>query len=154
MGVSGCGKSTIGAGLARALGGTFLDGDDYHPQTNIDHMASGRPLTDDMRWPWLDQLAAVVNAQRVAAPVVFACSALKRSHRDGLRQRIDGLKIGYLDAPYDVVARRLAQRRGHYMPASLLDSQFDALEVPQNPTVAVSIEQSVDDIVAALWRAI
>lgn len=154
MGVSGCGKSTIGAGLATALGGTFLDGDDYHPQSNVDHMASGKPLTDDMRWPWLDQLAAAVNAQRAVGPVVFACSALKRSYRDHLQRCIDGLKIGYLDAPYDVVARRLAQRRGHYMPASLLDSQFAALEVPQNPTVAVSIDQSVADIVAALRRAI
>ena len=154
MGVSGCGKSTIGAELADALGGVFLDGDDYQPQSNVAHMASGKPLTDDMRWPWLDQLADAVNAQRAATPVVFACSALKRSYRDHLRQRIDDLKIGYLDAPYDVVAGRLAQRTDHYMPASLLDSQFAALEMPQNPTATVSIDQPIADIVTALKRLV
>ncbi len=150
MGVSGCGKSTIGAGLATAWGGTFLDGDDYHPQVNVDHMASGQALTDDMRWPWLDDLAQAVNAQRQKGVTVFACSALRKKYRDYLRAAIPELKVAYLDAPYDVVAARLSQRTDHYMPASLLDSQFAALEVPQNPTRTVSIDQPIEDIIAAL----
>lgn len=150
MGVSGCGKSTIGAGLASALGGNFLDGDDYHPQANVDRMASGQPLTDDMRWPWLDQLAAAVNDQRQTGVTVFACSALRQSYREYLRAAIPALKIAYLDAPYDVVSARLSQRTDHYMPASLLDSQFATLEVPQNPTKSVSIDQPIADIIATL----
>lgn len=150
MGVSGCGKSTIGAGLADALGGAFLDGDDYHPQGNVDHMAAGRPLTDAMRWPWLDSLALAVNAARQDRIVVFACSALKQCYRQHLQGAIADLKIAYLDAPRDVVGRRIAQRHGHYMPASLLASQYATLEVPQNPAVAVSIDQPVADIIAAL----
>jgi carbohydrate kinase (thermoresistant glucokinase family) len=154
MGVSGCGKSTIGAGLAGALGGVFLDGDDCHPQSNVDHMAAGRPLTDDMRWPWLDQLAAAVNAKREQAVTVFACSALRKNYRDHLRAAIPDLKVVYLDASYEVVAARLAKRKGHYMPAALLDSQFATLEVPLNPTASISIDQPVADIVLALRRLV
>ncbi|MCK0096103.1 gluconokinase [Yoonia sp. F2084L] len=150
MGVSGCGKSTVGAALAAALGGVFVDGDDYHPQTNVDHMAAGYPLTDDMRWPWLDELAVAVNVQRQRSVTVFACSALKKSYRDHLRTAIPDLKVAYLDAPYAVVAARLSQRQGHYMPASLLDNQFATLEVPQNATTTASIDQPVAQIVAAL----
>ncbi len=84
MGVSGSGKSTIGAALADAIGGIFLDGDDYHPQTNIDHMAAGKPLTDDMRWPWLDTLASAVQKARSDQVTVFACSALKKTYRERL----------------------------------------------------------------------
>lgn len=154
MGVSGCGKSTIGSGLAAALGGVFLDGDDYHPQSNVDHMAAGHPLTDDMRWPWLDKLAAAVNVQRVDAITVFACSALRKSYRDHLRTAIPDLKIAYLDAPYDVVAARLAERSGHYMPASLLGSQYATLEVPAQATATVSIDQPIAEILEALRRLV
>jgi carbohydrate kinase (thermoresistant glucokinase family) len=150
MGVSGAGKSTIAQGLADALGGVYLDGDDYHPQNNVDHMAAGHPLTDDMRWPWLDILAGAVNASRVERVTVFACSALKRSYRDHLRTAIPDLQIAYLDAPYGVVSARMAARENHYMPTSLLDSQFAALEVPQTPAISVSIDQPVPDIIAAL----
>jgi carbohydrate kinase (thermoresistant glucokinase family) len=154
MGVSGCGKSTIGAELAQALGGVFLDGDDYHPECNVAHMAAGHPLTDAMRWPWLDRLAQAVNAQRQGQLVVFACSALKRSYRDYLRAAIPGLRIAYLDAPRDVVAARLAQRANHFMPPALLDSQFAALEVPEHPDATASIDQPVAAIVAALARLV
>ena len=116
MGVSGCGKSTLGAGLAKSIGGIFLDGDDYHPPANVAHMAAGHPLTDAMRWPWLDTLAQAVQAKRANHTIVFACSALKKSYRDHLRAAIPGLKIAYLDAPFHIVAARLAARQGHYMP--------------------------------------
>lgn len=154
MGVSGCGKSTVGAGLATAIGGRFLDGDDYHPPQNVAHMAAGQPLTDAMRWPWLDTLAQAVQAARKDGPVVFACSALRKPYRDHLRAAIPDLRIAYLDAPRDVVMARLAQRQGHYMPASLLDSQYATLEPPQNPTIAVRIDQPVAAIIAALERIV
>jgi gluconokinase len=154
MGVSGCGKSTIGAGLAQAIGGVFLDGDDFHPPENVDRMAAGQPLTDAMRWPWLDRLAEAVQAARADQVTVFACSALKSSYRDHLRAAIPGLKIAYLDAPREVVAARLATRQGHYMPASLLDSQYQTLEIPRRPTVAVRIDQPVAAIIAALEQII
>ena len=150
MGVSGCGKSTIGAGLAKELGGVFLDGDDFHPAENVAHMAAGQPLTDDMRWPWLSNLADAVNAERENAITVFACSALRKSYRDHLRAAIPQLKIAYLDAPHDVVSARLQKRTDHYMPPSLLDSQYAALEAPKNPTVTATIDQPVADIIAAL----
>ena len=111
MGVTGCGKSTVGDAFAEALGGRFLDGDDYHPQSNVDHMAAGQPLTDEMRWPWLELLAAAVNASRETADTVLACSALRRTYRNFLRQRIPELNIVYLDAPRDVVAARMAARQ-------------------------------------------
>ncbi|SFR31686.1 gluconokinase [Yoonia tamlensis] len=150
MGVSGAGKSTIAQGLADALGGVYLDGDDYHPQSNVEHMAAGKPLTDDMRWPWLDILAGAVNASRSEHITVFACSALTRAYRDHLRAAIPDLQVAYLDAPYEVVSARMAARENHYMPVSLLDSQFAALEVPRNPAVTVSIDQPVPAIIAAL----
>lgn len=150
MGVSGAGKSTIGADLAAAIGGTFLDGDDYHPQGNMDHMAAGHPLTDAMRWPWLDALAAAVNAARSTRPVVFACSALKRRYRDHLRQAIPGLKLVYLDAPQHIVAARVASRKHAYMPASLLDSQYATLEPPNAPDAVVSVDRPIPAIIADL----
>lgn len=149
MGVSGCGKSSVGAGLAAALGGVFLDGDDYHPPENVAHMAAGQPLTDAMRWPWLDRLAAAVTERRAHDVTVFACSALKRSYRNHLRAAIGGLQIIYLDAPQSLVAARLAARKGHFMPPALLDSQFAALEVPER-AIRVSIDQPVAGIVAAI----
>lgn len=152
MGVSGCGKSTIGAGLAEALGGAFLDGDDFHPQANVDHMAAGEPLTDQMRWPWLDRLAGAVNDQRQATVTVFACSALRQSYRDYLGAAILNLRIVYLDAPYEVVSAQLAKRTDHYMPQTLLDSQYATLEVPAKTDATVSIDQPVARIIATLRR--
>jgi carbohydrate kinase (thermoresistant glucokinase family) len=150
MGVSGAGKSTIAKGLADALGGVYLDGDDFHPKSNVEHMAAGQALTDEMRWPWLDILGAAVNVSRDSRVTVFACSALKRSYRDHLRTAIPDLQVAYLDAPYEVVSARLSARENHYMPSSLLDSQFAALEVPRTPAISVSIDQPVSDIIAAL----
>ena len=151
MGVSGAGKSTVGRALAVALGAVFLDGDDYHPPENVAHMAAGHPLTDAMRWPWLDTLAAAVQRARTGSPVVFACSALKRSYRDHLRAAIPGLQVVYLDAPRTLVADRLALRQGHFMPKALLDSQFAALEIPAHG-ISVGIDQPVAGIVESLVR--
>lgn len=150
MGVSGSGKSTIGTGLAIALGGVFLDGDDYHPQANIDHMTAGHPLTDAMRWPWLNALAEAVNAKRQDQITVFACSALKKSYRDHLRGTIAGLRIAYLDAPQDIVSARIATRQHDYMPTTLLDSQYATLEVPVAPSITVRVDQPVDRIINTL----
>ena len=154
MGVSGCGKSTVGQALSDALGGVFVEGDDYHPQSNIDHMAAGLPLTDAMRWPWLDRLAEAVNDQRQRSVTVFGCSALRKSYRDRLRAAIPDLKVAYLEAPQDVLATRLAKREGHYMPASLLASQYDTLEVPENATVATSANQPIAQIIQIFKSAI
>ena len=150
MGVSGCGKSTVGAAFADAIGGRFLDGDDYHPQSNVDHMAAGRPLTDEMRWPWLELLAGAVNTARESTAAVFACSALRRSYRNFLRQRVPELQVIYLDAPRDVVAARLSARSDHFMPPSLLDSQFATLEEPQTCVLRLPITQPIDEMITAL----
>ena len=154
MGVSGCGKSTVGAALADALGGRFLDGDDYHPQSNIDHMAAGQPLTDDMRWPWLAILAEAVNETRQKTDAVFACSALRSAYRDFLRQKVTDLQIVYLDAPRDLLLSRLGGRSDHFMPSSLLDSQLATLERPQHPFATISVDQPmtamIDDLLGRL----
>ncbi|MEO1641255.1 MAG: gluconokinase [Pseudomonadota bacterium] len=144
MGVSGCGKSTVGAALAKAMEGVFLDGDDYHPPENRAHMAAGQPLNDAMRWPWLDTLAAAVTAQRVARPTVFACSALKRSYRSYLGDRLPDLQIIYLQIAKDVVENRVRSRQDHFMPVSLVDSQFATLEVPTAPAIIVEAAWPVD----------
>lgn len=154
MGVSGCGKSTVGAAFAHAIGGRFLDGDDYHPQGNVDHMAAGKPLTDDMRWPWLTLLSQAVNTARETEDTVFACSALRRAYRNFLRQRIPALEVIYLDAPQDVVGARMAARTDHFMPASLLDSQLATLEKPATTFASLRIDQPIDEMVAALVRRI
>jgi gluconokinase len=131
MGVSGAGKSLIGAAFAGELGFEFADGDDYHPPENVKRMAAGIPLTDEDRAGWLRALAARIREARDAGDgLVVACSALKRSYRDVLRQAAPDLRVVFLDGPRTLIARRLGTRRGHYMPASLLDSQFAALEEP------------------------
>lgn len=135
MGVSGCGKTTLGAALAGALGAAFVDADDLHPPANRAKMAAGVALTDADRWPWLDRVAA---ALRDRAPVVAACSALRRSHRDRLRQA-GGVRFLHLAAPREVIAARLAARQGHFMPATLLDSQYATLE-PPGPGEAVTLD--------------
>jgi len=150
MGVSGSGKSTVGKALAQQIGGAFLDGDNYHPQSNVDHMAQGQPLTDAMRWPWLDQLAQAVNVARQDTLTVFACSALRKSYRDYLRATIPDLRVIYLDAPQHIIAQRLNERRDHFMPATMLESQYATLEPLQNPTASVSVDQSIEKIVKTL----
>ncbi len=132
MGVSGCGKSTIGSALAGALGRPFVEGDALHPPENVARMAAGVPLTDADRAGWLDALAArLAEARSSGQPVVMSCSALKRSYRDRLRAAEPALQLLHLQGAAAELERRLQQRSGHYMPASLLPSQLATLEPTQ-----------------------
>ena len=150
MGVTGAGKTTIGKLLAQRLGCEFLDGDDFHPQENVAKMASGQPLTDDDRRPWLERLNAELRGRRQA---VLACSALKQSYRDILARDLPRCRFVFLSGRIELIRSRLGERRHRYMPASLLESQFAALEPPQN-AIAVDVgrppERCVEDILAAL----
>ncbi len=131
MGVSGCGKSLIGEGLARALDIEFVEGDAYHPPENVARMAAGIPLTDADRQGWLTALATrIADAKRTGGGLVVSCSALKRAYRDLLRVGAADIRFIYLKGSRDVIAGRLAIRKGHFMPVSLLDSQFATLEEP------------------------
>ena len=153
MGVSGSGKSLIGAGLARALGLTFVEGDDYHPAENVERMSLGVPLTDDDRAGWLRALAARIGeAKDAGTGLVMTCSALKRSYRDVLRAGASELRFVFLRGPRELIAARLAGRRGHFMPPSLLDSQFATLEEPLSDegTWVCDISESPKDLVADL----
>jgi gluconokinase len=148
MGVSGCGKSSVGEGLAARLGIPYRDGDDLHPAANVDKMRAGVPLTDDDRWPWLDRVAQVLADD---APVIVGCSALRRAYRDRLRAGAGGqVQFIHLTGNRDVIAGRMAARTDHYMPPSLLDSQFAALEAPgPDEALAIDIDQPLDAIISA-----
>lgn len=157
MGVSGCGKSTVGRALAQALGRAYVEGDELHPPRNVALMAAGTPLTDDDRAGWLDAVAQRLVDEAARTPgVVVSCSALKRAYRNRLRAAAPGMKFVYLHGPLALLQQRLAQRKGHYMPASLLQSQLDALQPPTADEAALAFEISpgperiVRDVVAAL----
>jgi gluconokinase len=156
MGVSGCGKSTIGALLAAHLRWEFEDADWFHPASNIDKMNSGIPLTDEDRWPWLDAVAASIDTtRRSGGHAVVACSALKRSYRDILIGKHPDVRLVYLKGDETLIARRMAVRHEHFMPRSLLHSQFKALEEPgpgENPII-VSIEPQPREIVTRILSA-
>ena len=151
MGVSGCGKSLIGAMLAKALGGKFDDGDDFHPPANKAKMSQKIPLTDEDRWPWLSNLREHILATRSHASWhVVACSALKRTYRDLLRgdDTQKELQFIYLKGSRELIASRLNARRGHFFKPELLDSQFAALEEPAvDEAIAVDISGSPEEIV-------
>lgn len=137
MGVSGCGKSSLGAALAERLGLPFHEGDTLHPPANVEKMRSGTPLSDDDRWPWLDQVANVLRDEGAA---VVSCSALRRRYRDHIRSRAGGLvQFIHLAGSRNLLASRMAARPGHYMPVSLLDSQLATLE-PPGPDEALTID--------------
>jgi gluconokinase len=136
MGVSGSGKTTIGRQLAARLGCEFLDGDDFHPTANVAKMAAGTPLTDEDRWPWLARLNALVRERATRGErVVLACSGLKGSHRARLMQDLTRCELVFLQGSIDLIRSRLATREHRYMPAALLESQFAALEPPQDAIV-------------------
>jgi gluconokinase len=157
MGVSGSGKSTIGEGLAARLGFTFEDGDRFHPASNVAKMSAGIPLTDEDRWPWLRAIADEIDRVCGAGGhVVIACSALKRAYRDILVHGRSDVRIVFLQGTQPLIASRLAERKGHFMPPGLLESQFKTLEPPgadENPvtvSIGAPVEKIVDDIVRRL----
>jgi gluconokinase len=154
MGVSGSGKSTVGAALAARQGLPFLDADDFHPASNVAKMSRGIPLTDRDRWPWLAALGAAMREQAGwSGGVVAACSALKRKYRERLVEQV-GQPVRYLllDGDRETLLERVRRRQDHYMPASLLDSQLADLERPDadEPVWTVSIDDGVDAIVEDL----
>jgi gluconokinase len=153
MGVSGCGKSTIGTQLAIQLHWEFEDGDWFHPSRNVDKMQHGIPLTDEDRAPWLIAIADFIDTTRNAGRhAVIACSALKRRYRAVIIGNRPDVRLIYLKGDMELIARRIAARHEHFMPQSLLQSQFDALEEPgpdENPIVA-SIEPHPREIVAKI----
>jgi gluconokinase len=131
MGVSGAGKTSLGRALAEALGVEFLEGDAFHPASNVAKMSRGEPLDDADRWPWLDRLASeLARAAADGRGLVLTCSALKRAYRDRLRAGAPGLRLVFLKGDKALIRTRLVSRRGHFMPPGLLDSQFAALEEP------------------------
>lgn len=164
MGVTGTGKSTVGALVADDLGVDLIEGDSYHPPANIEKMSSGRPLTDDDRRPWLEKLAGLVAAERAAGrTAVLACSALRRAYRDILRGDIpaDEVFFVHLHADFDVLDARMRSRE-HFMPPALLQSQFDTLEPLESDEagvvvdVALPVDEVMDRVREALeaWRSI
>ncbi len=147
MGVSGSGKSTVGAALAQRLGVPFADADDLHPAANIVKMTAGEALDDDDRFPWLEAIGGWLAAHGDGG--VMSCSALKRKYRDQLRHHVPHLAFLHLAGTHEVIARRQASRPGHFMPASLLTSQFRTLEPlqPDEHGVVIDVDQSIDAIV-------
>ena len=147
MGVSGSGKTTIGEALAREMGWTYLDADEFHPQANIEKMAAGIPLQDADRWPWLEKMnARLLEMERQEHSVVLGCSALKQAYRDRLARNIKNLKTVYLKGDFDLIHQRVTGRKHRYMPASLLQSQFDTLEPPKDAIevdIAAPVKASV-----------
>ena len=154
MGVSGAGKTTVGAALAEALGSVFLDADDFHPPQNVAKMASGTPLTDDDRWPWLDRLnGELLKHEAKTGDAVLACSALKAVYRSRLTEGLTQAKMVYLSASFEAIAERVATRKHKYMPASLLESQFRTLEPPSGALeidATLPVDEGVGRMVAGL----
>jgi gluconokinase len=152
MGVSGSGKTTVAKGIAKRMNWEYAEGDDFHPQANVEKMRSGIPLTDEDRWPWLGHIGDWISEQvQAGRSAVVTCSALRRAYRDLLREGRPAVRFCHVDEPQEVIADRLAKRKGHYMPASLLASQFAILErlQPDEPGVTVSGEGSEEEVLQA-----
>lgn len=151
MGVSGAGKTSIAQLLAQRLGCAFVEGDRLHPEANVEKMAKGIPLTDEDRWPWLDLVGGELAAARLRGEsIVVTCSALKKVYRERLRKASGGsLNFVFLTGAAEVLEKRMGERKGHFMPASLLQSQLATLESPANEegVVTVDIDASVETIV-------
>jgi gluconokinase len=157
MGVSGSGKTTVAHGIAAATGLLFAEADDFHSRANVDKMSAGTPLDDDDRWPWLHDLAAWM-AERAAEgrSTVIACSALRRAYRDVLAAGPPTLDFVHLDGNVEVIRDRMSSRAGHYMPASLLDSQVATLEPLQPDESGIELDVSLppDELVAQAVRGL
>jgi len=159
MGVSATGKTAVGERLAERLGVDFLEGDSLHPEANIEKMSSGIPLTDDDRWPWLRAIADLIaEHRRRGRSMVVTCSALRRSYRDVLRSGApdEDLFFLHLHAPFDVLEKRMAHRTKHFMPTSLLQSQFDTLEPLDDDELGAEVDVSppLDEVVDEAEAAI
>jgi carbohydrate kinase (thermoresistant glucokinase family) len=154
MGVSGCGKTTVGSAIARRMNATFLDADDFHPEANVARMRTGTPLNDEDRAPWL---AALNHELRTRSEqnelVVLACSALKKKYRVAIGAGLSQAHWIFLDGSLELIAARIRERPNHYMPESLLHSQFDALERPDN-AITISIELTPSEQVEAALYAV
>lgn len=155
MGVSGAGKSTVGALLAARLGLRFADADEFHPAANIAKMSRGEPLTDEDRWPWLDAIGAWLDAQGPAGGVV-TCSALRRVYRDRLLAPRPAVRLLHLHGEPALIAARQAARPGHFMPASLMASQFATLEAPapEEGAITLSVLPPPDAVLRAALAAL
>jgi gluconokinase len=155
MGVTSSGKTTVAKTLAERRGWAFQEGDSLHPEANVAKMATGTPLTDEDRWPWLDRVAAWIDEKRRAGQSgVITCSMLKRAYRDKVVGGKDDVRVMFLKGDKQVIADRMAKRKGHYMPTSLLDSQIDTLEppTPDERPLVVDIEGSIDQMIAQAER--
>ncbi len=155
MGVSGCGKSTVGELLGRHFDWPFRDGDSFHSAANVAKMHAGIPLTDEDRWPWLASIAAwIAELRGQGKHGIIACSALKRVYRNALRDGHNDVRFVFLEGSMELIAARLAKRKNHYMPSSLLASQFATLEplgADENP-ITVSIDQEPEEIAGDALR--
>ena len=157
MGVSGVGKSTVAKGLSTLLGWTFAEGDAFHPEANVAKMASGHPLTDDDRWPWLRSIGDWMSEEIAASRSgVVTCSALRRVYRDLLREGRPEVVFCHLVAGEDLIGERMVRRTDHYMPASLLPSQLATLEPlePDEPGVVVSVDGEAAEVIARAVAAL
>ena len=149
MGIAGTGKTEIGRRLAEALGGAFVEADQFHSQENVEKMRRGIGLTDADRWPWLAAVCDAASAE-TSQPVVIACSTLKRSYRDFLRQRLEAMQLLFLHGTKDLINSRLLARKDHFASASLLESQLNTLEPPTayEPAIWLDVAAAPDTIVA------
>lgn len=157
MGVSGSGKTTVAKGIADAMGWEFAEGDDFHPPANVDKMASGHPLTDEDRWPWLRAIGAwIEEREEEGTSAVVTCSALRRAYRDLLREGRPGVRFCHVEADAQLIAERLEVRKGHYMPPSLLPSQLATLEPlqPDEAGVTVSVAATPEEVVDQALKAL
>lgn len=150
MGVCASGKSTVGAMLAQRLGAKFIDGDDLHPKANIIKMASGQPLNDEDRKPWLERIRdAAFSLESKNEQGVIVCSALKKSYRDQIRDGNQNVSFVFLDGGFDLIMARMMARKGHFMKQNMVESQFNTLERPDNElkVAVVDIDTDIDNVV-------
>ncbi|MEO5709481.1 MAG: gluconokinase [Nocardioidaceae bacterium] len=156
MGVSATGKTTVGEGLAEELGCEFVEGDELHPSANIKKMSDGIPLTDEDRWPWLQAIAELVAVRdHEGTSTVVTCSALKKSYRDVLRDAAPTFFV-HLEAPFEVLQERMSHRTKHFMPTTLLQSQFDTLEPLEDDEAGAAIDVSppIDEVIEEAVNAV